>query len=247
MKELENFIYLTASQIKNNNLNFGYYAPSLGMLMSVWISLLCEKRRVTFVELGVSNGKGLFTMIEFAKYISSKQDIEIDIVGFDIGTGMPTPVDYRDHPELWKTGDFSCETDTLIEKIGNNATFVLGDVQQTVPEFCKQFKGTVAYISLDLDYYSSTVASFPLFNLPAENLLPAVCMHVDDIHTNLLFNPWCGESLAINEFNTLNKYRKIHEKSVIYNIPNFHVLHVFDHPLLEPGKLKYPINCGPFN
>ena len=247
MKELENFIYLTANKIKQNDLHFGNNATSLGMLMSVWVSSIVGKKQVTFVELGVSNGNGLFTMIDFADYIQKHLDLKIEVIGFDIGSGMPEPLDFRDHPELWKTGDFACEVDVLLDKIDNRARLIIGDVKNTIPQFCNEFNGTLAYTSLDLDYYSSTVNSFPLFEMPTEKLLPAVCMHVDDIHTNLVYNPWCGESLAINEFNQKHQYRKIHEKSMIYKIPNFHVLHVFDHPLLEPGALQYPISCGPFN
>ena len=251
-KELEIFMRKTARDIRAGQLRVGQRQEiALSMLMTTWMIACLGKKHVTVIELGVANGNGLITMITFAEWAKQELDIQMDIYGFDTGTGMPPPMDYRDHPELWKNGDFACDVNELLEKIDGQAQLIIGDVKDTIPKFCETLAAStthpIAFISLDLDYYSSTKDAMPLLEMAPEKYLPGVGLHVDDINTQLMYNPWCGESLAIQEFNEKHSMRKIHEKSDLYNLQNYHMLHVFDHPLLQPtAQIKYPINCVPF-
>ena len=87
----------------------------------------------------------------------------------------------------------------------------------------------------------------PLFDMPAENYLPAVPVFVDDMNTGITYNPWCGEAAAVSEYNQEHEHRKIEEKHVLWGIQNFHVLHLFDHPM-RSGAVKpvHSLDYGPF-
>jgi hypothetical protein len=50
-------------------------------------------------EFGVANGAGLLNMCEIAARVTRETGVGFRIVGFDAGTGLPQPIDYRDHPE----------------------------------------------------------------------------------------------------------------------------------------------------
>ena len=54
---------------------------------------------VTALEFGVANGAGLLNMSAIARSVTRATGVKFRIVGFDSGTGMPAPRDYRDHPE----------------------------------------------------------------------------------------------------------------------------------------------------
>jgi hypothetical protein len=62
--------------------------------------------RISLLEFGVANGAGLINLCKIAGKVSRETGVQFEIVGFDLGTGMPPPRDYRDHPEKYFTGDF---------------------------------------------------------------------------------------------------------------------------------------------
>src|SRR5262245_56042272 len=63
-------------------------------------------RGVTIVEFGVASGAGLMNMCFIASKVSSVTGVDVKVLGFDTGKGMPPPRDYRDHPDLYQEGDF---------------------------------------------------------------------------------------------------------------------------------------------
>jgi hypothetical protein len=70
----------------------------------------------------------------------------------------------------------------------------------------------------------------PLFEMSAENYLPALPVYVDNINTILSYNQWCGEALALAEFNQSHNHRKFVENHRSWGIDNLYTFHVFDHP-----------------
>jgi len=248
LRNIENKIRDIASRIRSNSLEIqGNRSTSLGLLMSVWEAKCLGLDHIDVIELGVANGGGLLSLIEHSEFYRNEFDIEFTITGFDVGNGMPPPVDYRDHPELWLPGDFRVDINTLLEKINNRATLVIGDVKNTIPEFCNDFSGVLGFVSVDLDQYTSTINAFPLFQMDAKRYLPAMPLYFDDVETSFMFNPFCGEELALTEFNQKNEVRKICKKSSIYNIPNFYALHVLDHPICTGKETPlYPFSMEPF-
>ena len=61
-------------------------------------------------------------------------------------------------------------------------------------------------------------------------------MYVDDVHVLLTYNEFCGEALAMREFNAENEQRKLERKPVrVTRKPKYwhrhiYCLHVLDHP-----------------
>src|SRR3954451_22788552 len=68
---------------------------------------------VTVVEVGVASGAGVMNMALIAENVSRLTGVSITVHGFDTGTGMPAPVDYRDHPDLYAEGDFPMDFGAL--------------------------------------------------------------------------------------------------------------------------------------
>jgi len=248
LKNIENKIRDIASHIRSNGLGIhGNRSTSLGLLMSIWEAKCLDLDHIDVIELGVANGNGLLSLIEYTEFYKKEFDIDFTITGFDVGSGMPKPVDHRDHPELWLPGDFRIDIDELFEKIDNRANLVIGDVNDTIPEFCQNFSRVLGFVSVDLDQYTSTKNALALFQMDATKYLPALPLYFDDVETSFMFNDYCGEELAITEFNQKNEFRKICKKSSIYNIPNFYALHVLDHPICTGKQLPpHPFSMQPF-
>src|SRR5437899_8161101 len=63
----------------------------------------------TAVEFGVAGGEGLLNLCLLAERVTAATGVQVRIVGFDSGQGMPPPVDWRDHPEQFGAGDFAMD------------------------------------------------------------------------------------------------------------------------------------------
>ena len=96
---------------------------------------------------------------------------------------MPPPIDHRDHPEHWQQGDFPMDVHRLRNALPDFAHLIIGDVKDTIPGFLSTLSpdAPLAFVSLDLDYYSSTKSALDLFTGPAELYAAAVVVYLDDI------------------------------------------------------------------
>lgn len=202
--------------------------------------------RVTAVEFGVAAGAGLLNMCEIAARVTRVTGVEFSIVGFDGGTGMPAPRDYRDHPEYYAEGDFPCDTAALARRLPPNARLCVGDVSETVPAFVETLSSTapLGFAAIDVDYYWSTRECLPIFLGPPTCYLPITPVYLDDVEEEGV-NPWCGELLAVNEFNAEQPLRKItplnflRQRRIFRNakwIDHMFALHVFDHPVRSSAR-----------
>lgn len=197
--------------------------------------------KLTIVEFGVAAGAGLMNMCAIARKVSALTGVDISVVGFDTGQGMPPARDYRDHPELYHEGDFPSNLDALKSHLPPNCRLVLGNVAETVPQFL-QTRATpdapFGYVVVDVDYYSSTVDALKLFQAEPRLYLPLAFVYLDDVHLDS-HNPFAGELLAVNEFNAQSRFRKICQHDFLENrrvfrradwIKRVFYLHVMDHP-----------------
>lgn len=211
---------------------------------------------ISVIEFGVSSGAGLINMSSLAEQAERTTGVKIHVVGFDSGKGMPEPLDYRDHPDMYVRGDFPMDFDKLRQKLPARTQLVLGDVETTAPAFLKQLTAPVGFVVLDLDYYSSTKAALKIFDGMPESYLPLVTIYLDDIYSDL-HNSWCGELLAVNEFNAEHPLRKIERFALLENTRVFkranwlkHIfnLHVLDHPARATENLnrKKVVHYNPF-
>jgi hypothetical protein len=140
--------------------------------------------------------------------------------------------------EIWNTGEFKPpDVNAIRNNLPSWAHLLVGDTLSTIPEFTEKFVDSkIAFVSLDLDYYSSTVSALKLFEMQPDHYVPAVPVYVDDVDDLISYNEWCGEAAAINEFNQAHEFRKISQK-YNFNIQRFHVCHVLDHPV-RTGEIK---------
>jgi hypothetical protein len=201
--------------------------------------------RVAIMEFGVAAGGGLMNMCWIADKVSRETGVQFDIVGFDSGEGMPPPVDYRDHPEKYFTGDYPpVDKTALLAALPANAKIYYGPIEQTLKQAEAELTSTVGFISIDVDYYWSTKQSLDVLKWKAKRYLPSVPMYFDDVYA-LDHNIYCGELLAIEDFNKSNELRKITVmnflskwrifKNAIWH-GQIYYAHIFDH---EFRSLEY--------
>jgi hypothetical protein len=205
---------------------------------------------VTVVEFGVGEGTGLINLCKIAKRTSAVTGVEINVVGFDTGTGMPAPVDYRDHPDLYRAGDYAMEYERLHRSLPAYAKLKLGPLAATVPAFLETVNGDspIGFVIVDVDYYSSSKDALALLadNEPGK-YLPISLLYLDDVLEEN-HNDWCGELLAVREFNDSHAMRKLQRdrylkhwrvfKNAVW-LDQTYLVHILDHPKrqsLEPRR-----------
>jgi hypothetical protein len=208
--------------------------------------------RVSFIEFGVAGGNSLVTLEAIAKRLEEHFKINIDVYGFDTGAGLPRPSDYRDLPNLWSEGYFRMDVEKLRRRL-TKAELVLGPIKETAPLFLKRNPAPLAFVSFDVDFYSSVMHAFTLLEADEHLLLPRVHCYFDDImgYTHCDFN---GERLAIADFNAAHPLRKlalIH--GIRYYVPERfanlmweknYMLHIFDHRLYACNDGNVMVNWG---
>jgi hypothetical protein len=219
---------------------------AFGLLRAADSARALGRDAVTAVEFGVASGAGLLNLCEVARRIAHATGVRFEIIGFDTGAGMPQPVDYRDHPEYYAAGDFPMDRPALTAKLPPNARVIYGDVSETVAAFLRELtaEAPLGFVSLDLDYYSSSRAALRLLADPdASKYLPMVPVYLDDVAFRG-HNEWCGELLAVKEFNAEWELRKISKYNFLRNtrvfknpawIDHMYALHVLDHAARQAG------------
>ncbi len=166
---------------------------------------------VSAIEFGVAGGNGLVSMERIAAAVGAEYGVTLSVFGFDTGTGMPCPTDYRDLPYVWEAGFYQMEPDRLRSRL-RSAELILGDVAETIPRFLGRTElAPIGFIAFDLDYYSSTRQAFRVFDGPSGTRLPRIYCYFDDIiwPEPACHNAWVGELCAIREFNEADDKRKI--------------------------------------
>ncbi len=224
------------------------HSYSWGLMQSARLAESLGIQRITAIEFGVAGGTGLIALESIAEKVEASFAPRIDVLGFDTGVGLPKPEDFRDMPNLWSTGSFPMDVDKLKTRL-KRARLILGPVNESVPALVQNHPAPVAFVSFDLDLYSSTKAAFALFDADHSFLLPRVHCYFDDI-LGYTFGDHVGERLAIEEFNTSHALRKI---SPIHGLRYYaperyanrmweknYMAHFFDHTLY--GRYDRMIN-----
>jgi len=163
--------------------------------------------RISSIELGVAGGNGLIAMENAAHFLQKALGVQIDVIGFDTGAGLPKPQDIRDLPNLWQQGDFAMDEAALRARL-QRAQLHLGLVQETIPTFLATDHAPIGFISFDLDLYHGTIEAMNLLQAPPQRILPRVQCYFDDI-LGYTFADFNGERLAIREFNDAHQHIKI--------------------------------------
>ena len=209
-----------------------------GILAAADLAKSHNIHKISIIEFGVASGNGLLNMCYIADKVTKLTGVEFEIFGFDTGEGMPAPLDYRDHPEKYFTGDYPPINQVkLLKSLPENAKLILGDISNSMQEIEKQITHPIAFVSVDVDYYYSTVDCLKIFEKNKNLYLPYVFTYFDDIY-NIDHNDYCGELLAINEFNMRNNLRKISKATLLNQTRIFrrspwthqiYLTHIFDH------------------
>ena len=166
--------------------------------------------RLTAIEFGVFSGAGLRSMEQIAWCIKQEVGVGFDLYGFDTESGMPPPVDHRDMGFIWAPGLFAPRK-PLCEVL-KRAKMIVGNIADTVPGFCTAHNPPpIGFISIDVDYYSSTVAVLRLFDEPERFFIPRVFVYLDDTigDDHELHGDFTGELAGVHDFNAAHPMRKI--------------------------------------
>jgi hypothetical protein len=196
--------------------------------------------RISVIEFGCGGGHGLLNAETHIGEVIKIFGVDIELYGFDLGSGLPHPQDYRDMPHYFKGGAFEMDRPVLERKL-KRAKLVIGNVKDTVATFFDTYNPAPVCCALwDLDFYSSTRDALTLFEADASHFLPRVFMYFDDTIGDevWLCNEFTGERLAIDEFNRKHKSRKIARDNSVELLYAHHrwwpkqvyVYHDFEHP-----------------
>jgi len=197
-------------------------------------------KKICAIEFGVANGTGLMNMAKVAQRVTNLTGINFEITGFDTGEGMPAARDWRDHPEHYHRGDYptSVGRGNLDRMLPKNARVFWGQIAETLPKFMEELSCPIGFISLDVDYYSSTLDALAILDGPVERYMPWVPLYFDDIQY-LEHNRFAGQLLAIEDFNSSRAFRKIDQirslaETRLFRRPRWihqmFMAHIFDHP-----------------
>ena len=191
---------------------------------------------ITAIEFGVAGGNGLLEMEAYARDLSVGLGMQICVVGFDSGAGLPAPRDYRDLPHLWAPGDFDMDRSQLEDRL-TSAQLLIGQIAETLPGFLGSVdkSAPVGFVAIDVDLWSSTSDCLRVFDATTDKILPRVWCYFDDIVNTI---PDVGELLAIKEFNEEHERTKIRQPfNLRSNIPlepswaeQMWQVHNFQHP-----------------
>ena len=185
---------------------------AFGVNRAIYLASKLQQPKVSVIEFGVAEGKGLLVLERYAAELGRRAGIEVEVYGFDTGHGLPAATaDYRDLRYVWKQGAYRMDIAALKSRL-KFAKLVLGNVEETVPEFARAGHAPIGFISFDLDYYSATAAAFQIFAGPDSSILPRVICYFDDVVSDghQLHCDNVGELLAIREFNESQDGRRFH-------------------------------------
>jgi hypothetical protein len=210
--------------------------------------------RISIIEFGVAGGRGLVCLDEIARNISSRFDIGIDVYGFDTGEGLPFISDARDLPNLYSRGDYRMDIEALRGRL-QSAALILGPIRDTISSFIESRPAPVAFVSMDVDFYTSTIDALRLFEGDESLLLPRIQIYFDDI-IGLTFGDHNGERAAIATFNSEHQTRKISPiYGLRYHLPyplknmawteQMYMAHEFDHSLYSCNDGLIQVTSAP--
>jgi len=219
-----------------------YYNYAHGIIKAARLAKSRGYNRISVIEFGVAEGKGLIHLGIYAREIQRLFGIAIDVFGFDSGHGLFKPNDYRDCPHIWIEGDHKMDIDILKSKLYNEE-LIIGDICNTAKKFFSDYNpAPIGFISIDVDQYTPTVAILDMLLNDDKYFLPIIPMYFDDVSDAIEFQ---GEALAIKEFNAKNETIKISPENIGYD-------HIWENSIKswEDGRirgfarLKY---CNRFN
>ena len=186
------------------------------ILNAARLALRLGQNRISLIEFGVAGGNGLLAAERLSKAISDHLGgrITFEIYGFDTGEGMPEVQDYRDLPYWFQRQQYAMDFEKLRGELAT-AKLVIGNVEDTVTTFFETHDPTpIGAMFFDLDYYSSTMSAFKIFDERHFDryFLPRLFLYMDDVigQEFEMYGEFNGPLAAIKDFNTQHENAKIH-------------------------------------
>ena len=236
VKKLFKHHFSYEKKILNNEFNRSHYVYCC--FHAAKLASKLGHKKMSVIEFGCAGGKGLLALEKICSDISTITGVEIEIYGFDSGNGLPEPEGYKDLPYHWRGGFFKMDQTSLTPKL-LKSKIIIGNVKDTIKKFIKEYNpAVIGCVFHDLDYYSSTQASFQLFEEDENYFLPRSFHYFDDIiGTEIsLYSEWTGERLAVNQFNDKQNNKKFDNCNHLITQSNtfvwYHqikILHMFKH------------------
>ena len=187
-----------------------------GVLQAAEMAARLRIPSIAIAEFGVASGNGLVALGKVAAEVERETRVCIEIYGFDTGEGMPEETGYRDLPYIWRKSMYKMDVAAVKRRLDRRTTLVIGNVRDTVPQWLNSAAAPLGFLSFDMDFYSSTIDAFRIFEGADERYLPRVFCYFDDIHSAAM-QYHCqdvGEMAAIEEFNSApsqnHRIRPIH-------------------------------------
>ena len=208
------------------------------------LASLLKYPRISIIEFGCGGGNGLVAAEKHIVEVERLFGVNLELYGFDTGSGLPAPRDYRDVPHYFKGGLYKMNMKAIQARL-KMARLVIGDVRKTCATFFEQYDpAPIGCMLHDLDYYSSTTDALTLFETGSSNFLPRVFMYFDDIVGGdiWLSNDYTGQRLAIDEFNKKHEFQKIYPNYYLmeeYRIPWFSSMIRIYHDFADPRYNDY--------
>lgn len=210
---------------------------ALGLFLTAAVAKQQGIQKFSVIEFGCWEGEGLIDLEHYSNEIEKIFGVEIEIYGFDGGSGMPAPKDYKDRIYQFSEGEMKFSK-TENKEVLKKSKFIIGKFDETVPKFLKGKFAPIGCVFNDQDYFSSTVDSFEIFK-ESKHLLPKVFLYFDDLNFS---SKKTGELGAINNFNANNKLQieeipemaetlSLFWKKWIFLGKRFFLLHNFHHEL----------------
>ena len=232
--------YKAIIRLKRHKRHKTHKSYVLGAIIGAYQAKKCGNKNIVLMEFGVGKGYTFKSLLKVAQVIHDEMNINVEVLGFDNGIGLPSSLNYRDNPEIWNEGEFSMGKNyELISREAKlyGGQIIIGDISNTLKKINIKNK-VLTFLSIDVDLYSSTKPIVEwLKNLKNDCLLPATSIYFDDID-NWTSSDFTGELLAMSEFNRCAKDRKIELKDI--NLKLF-ALHDFKNIFRNSKKPISPI------
>ena len=143
----------------------------------------CGYKAVTIIEFGVAGGAGLLNMCRIADARAQPQASSLVFSVSIPEKACRRPSTIAIFQKSFQAGDFPMDVERLKRALPDFAELVIGDIVDTVPEFLDSLSGEtpIAFVAVDVDYYSSAKKALRVLTGRPESYLPIVPVYLDDI------------------------------------------------------------------
>jgi hypothetical protein len=210
-----------------------------GVIQAAYLATSLDVERISLLEFGVGRGDGIVLLERAAGIVERRLGVGLDVIGFDIGTGVPEPKDPRDMPQMYVPNLYRMDVEGTRARL-ERAELLIGPLTETVPQFVGREPAPVGFAALDFGDYNGTLTGLGFLDGAPPSLLPRVHLYFANV-LGLTFGDCVGERAAIAEHNRRTESRPISPMfGLRHYVPRrfrnsswperYYMAHLFDHP-----------------